>query len=939
MKQNYRMSILLLAGLVFVFSCAKEQADNRKELASGNESEEVQAPAGKAVTVSALLADVVTKVSFDPSFDAVNDKKLESLSLCWESTDKLLVADHDNPGNAALFDLTDGEGTKKAVFSGTAPAGATSYDVSIVHGDITYGSQTQADDGDASHLQLIASKKNISDLSTITFDELNSVLAITALMPEGVAGGIRYVDITAMEADGQTPANIFGTGNSLTIRLDDNTGDDDYLHLFAALPAGDTEIPAGTTLLMHFGAPETAHEVYTRFVTLGSGLTFTAGKLNTINVNASQSDKHAGLPTSDGTSADKAYLIGDKYQMDYLHTAMTSGTTYVKMVDDVDLTGVSWVSLNNASGYDKAVNYDGNGKIISNLNAPLFDDLNGTVSGLTIDQATIDGGSIKTGILANSIKTAASYVNHVNIMNSSVTTTGSSGYSSGLICHITKGATISNVRVSLTNVTGYLVGGVLGFTEAATSLTKSSFIGNGTDSTVATKGVITANGPYAGGLIGSTQTDKPTIVDSCSVLSMKITSAYHRVGGAIGYLKTGSSISNSTVGSSSIPVYVVVTGTAAERSGGFIGEMGGGTVQNGKAYVILTGVKSKIGGFIGQMLGGEVRGCKSYGTVSGPSKIGGFFGEVTGATTITNNESYCSVTATSTYVGGFVGRLAGSVSCSDCSHRTGTVWSSQGGSLDSYVGGFAGYIGDTNEAFTGTVSHCYVSNTIVKGVKYKSDGVTAESSGKYVGGFAGEIGSGVVNDNTGLIEKCCVHASDKSGGQFTGGFAGVSNALVEKCRVSGAFDVTGYANYVGGFIAQQNGHHVQYCYSNAKLRHNDKKYVGGLIGHAANATNVDECYASGSITFTGSTSNNKGTNGGVIGISNQNSTYTKLIRWNDSNYANIVGGQTEIPSGCHVKTSSENNFLSVATSLGWSTDGTIWKYPSGGGIPSLVDVQ
>ena len=320
------------------------------------------------------------------------------------------------------------------------------------------------------------------------------------------------------------------------------------------------------------------------------------------------------------------------------------------------------------------------------------------------------------------------------------------------------------------------------------------------------------------------------------------------------------------------------------------------------------------------------------GTVTGTGKVGGFFGEVNSAVTITGNESSCTVTATKTYVGGFAGRLAGSVSCSNCKHLNGKVSSIYDGANandGSFVGGFAGYIGSTSEAFTGIISGCFVSKAIVEGVKRKAN-QTAESSGSWVGGFAGGIGSSTDANNIGKVEKCGVYASTKAGRYYVGGFAGVSYSTIEKCRVNGNPEITGFGNSIGGFIGYQQGNSVKYCYSNAKIVHNNKSNVGGLIGNTKNTT-IEECYSSGEVERTGTTI------GGVIGVEN-NVIKNKLIRWNHSSNSSIVGGETSVPSGCYVKQSSDNNFKTIATSLGWSTDGSIWNYPTDGTIPTLVGV-
>lgn len=361
-----------------------------------------------------------------------------------------------------------------------------------------------------------------------------------------------------------------------------------------------------------------------------------------------------------------------------------------------------------------------------------------------------------------------------------------------------------------------------------------------------------------------------------------------------------------------------------------------GKVEHCTAAGSVSG-QDRVGGFIGYMKSGTVKDCSTSATVNANQYVGGFFGEVMEATEISGDSSTGVVTGATAYIGGFAGRFAGSVSCSNCKHETGKVSCPKGGSAATYVGGFVGYIGTLTEAFTGTITGCYVNNTIVESVKY--NGSSAESSGTWNGGFAGVIGSQTYADNTGLVEKCGVYNSNKSAGQYFGGFAGVSYSKIEKCKVIGQFTMTGYGNNNGGLVGYQKGGHVKYCYSNATVRHNDKSNVGGLIGYANNTT-VEECYSYGTITSTGGTTKSS-TWGGVIGKADTPYTVSRLIRWNHSSTHNnntIIGNVSGTPSGCYVKTSSDSNFYNTASSLGWSTDGSIWVYPDGGGVPTLKGV-
>ena len=913
MKKNVFVFIVLALAAACVKEAGQDVIDNNAEQAGS---------VGTPITISATLPEEgLTKVAFNPTTEGGKPTKM---ALTWQSSDKLRIFNHEDRNKFDDFTLESGAGTPNATFTGTPTqiVGATSFDVEIVGEVDDYSSQVQAEDGSTSHLKYIAGKKNIADYTgTIVFDEFSSILAITAKMPENVAESIKSVDLTASN-------DIFNGGKTLTITLT-NEGDkdsDNILHFYATLPQGTQTIDAGTTIIARFNAPGTLHTVYTRYIE-NLGGSFDADKLNTININATESGTHAGLTSCDGTTAEKAYLIGDKYQMLAVAAELEPGDTrYFKMIDNVDMGGATWTPLN-PSPFTKAVNFDGNGKKISNLNASLFNDLNGTIVNLTIENAVVNGGSNPAGILANTIKTAASMVDNVDINNSSVTATA---YVGALICNITAAnSSITNVDITNTNVTGTLAGGIIGFPQVVTSISSCNFVGNGTDTEPATKGVITANNQYAGGIIAATTANMAVTISDCTVMAAKIVSSYNKVGGAIGHLRSASSIEGSTVGSVMKPVFIEIP-SIGTIVGGFIGLCEGGTVENCKAITEISATTNYIGGFIGNLNGGSVTGCKSYGTVTGLGYIGGFAGQISAATALSGNESYCNVTATGTYIGGFVGRLVGSVSCSNCKYLNSRVWTNIGNSNESFVGGFAGYIGSKSEAFTGTISNCLVSNATIDSIEYKEDGTTPKSSGSWVGGFAGGIGHATPGNNTGTIQLCRVHNSKPSGGNYTGGFAGVSYAAISKCCSTGGANgqVKGYGASIGGLVGYQYGKSIEYSYSTVNVVTSNKSNVGGLVGQAKTTT-ATECYSTGTV------SGNAATTGGVFGLLTTSSSAVRCIRWNHSNTNKITGLKVDSTedANCAVKTSGDSNFKTFVTDKDWDTGSTIWNY---GNPPSLV---
>lgn len=649
MKKNLKSIFSAIAAFAVVLSCSKvEGPDNFNDETSGT------------VTISATLSDVLTKVAFTPSYG--NDGKPESLALAWETGDKLRVYDHADKTKYEDFELTaESVGQKTGYFTGVLPV-AESYDVEVINGETDYAVQIQPADGVTSSLKYMASASAVSDINSLTFTDYSSVLAITAKLPEGVAAAVASVDITASEA-------IFNAGKTLTVSLTEkgDAGEDGILNLYANLPQGDQQIPEGTTLLVHFNAPDTDHTVYTRYVELGAQ-TLTAGKLNTVNINATESDMHAGVVASDGSSAEKAYLIGDKYQMQAMKSLMVAGQTiYFKMVDDVDLTGVTWTPLNDADPYDKAINFDGDSHIVSNLSIegaeiayPSFvGNLNGSVNNVTFDKAEIDTGSQKGGVVAGSIGNGDNSGNcsKVTITNSTITSTGMAGALAALANYI---GTLSECKVINTSVTstGARVGGVIG------SLVKSTVISNCCTENV----TITSSSYYAGGLVG--QFDGGGTISGChstGSVESKVSGNYSRSGGLIGYLIDGT-VENSYSSCS-------VSSTQGRYLGGLVGQIDKGKISKSYAAGNVNATGHYSGGLVGLSNGSvEVSECYATGAVGGSTnnRRGGLVGNVDkGTITISNCYATGDIISKS-YSGGFIGgnEAAGTVNVTNSYTRS-----------------------------------------------------------------------------------------------------------------------------------------------------------------------------------------------------------------------------------------------------------------------------
>jgi len=745
--------------------------------------------AGEVVTISATLSDQLTKVAFDPTYAS---GKPTNLALTWEEGDQIRVYNHADRTQYQDFTLDPSyAGAKKGIFTGTAIS-ASSYDVEVINGAFDYASQTQPADGATTGLKYMASASDIADYATIEFANFSSVLAITAKMPSvAAAAAVKSVDITASE-------NIFNGGNALTITLTTPGSDDDILNLFATLPVGNQAVPAGTTLMVRFNAPETEHTVYTRYIELGaSALTFTANKLNTINVNASQSDQHAGLTSCDGTTAAKAYLIADPYQVAAINGLATNGsTTFFKLIDDVDMTGVTHNHINTASGYNQIVNFNGNNKTISNLKKDFFYVLKGSVYDLTLDNSNVTA----RGILAEYIQGSGNVISNVTVSNGKVTS--SSSNVGGMVGRINSGtsgqttATFTNCTVSGTNVKGSgVVGGFIGFADELVSISGCKYTG----------GTVEASGQYCGGFLGSTA-DKASVISNCQVENATVKSTRTddaRVGGFVGLSQFSVQIKGCTVGTDAQKVIVNTAEPASGKvlnAGGFVGVNYGTITKNGdvrsKAYVNVVsantlGQQINIGGFVG-FHRGTIEYCDADVDMS----------EIQGQ-----------------YIGGFSGYMPSDDGMADNCTVKGSVRG------NNYTGGFVGVI---DKALS--ITNCQVLEGTV---------VVGQST---AGGFAAQIKAGVVED-------CSAHVDLRCRGGNDGGFVGaLTGGTVQRCSSAGTLSqIEGSNNVFGGFAGYVNGVDLTKCSSTVNISV-ARNYIGGLIGDFQTANTVSECFYNGTIS-------------------------------------------------------------------------------------------
>lgn len=680
MKRIVIRSLIIVASVIAAISCTKE--GNAPDQASGN-----QPVAGKSFTISATLSDALTKVTFTPGTNGSGQPKM---ALTWEAGDKLRVVNHADPTNYSDFDLAPSSvGNKEGKFTGT-PVVADFYDVWVIHPNVE-AVQTQASDGDASHIEYIAQANGIAsaNLSNIVLTDISSVLGIQAKFPSGVAETINSVKL-------KSSGDIFFGGKTLTIDID-TPGDadgDDILNLYATLPMGDQAIAAGTELLVKFYSNDSNHTVYTRYVELPAS-TFSSSSLNNIKLNAVNSGSYANASTDAIGTSTNPYLIGDKYQLLAVADKLEpDATRYFKMIDDVDMDGISWSYLNTASPYNQLIDFDGNGKTISNLGGTMFYVFKGAVRNLTLDSSSVTAGTHK-GVFATYIQGTNNTLTNVKIQNVA-SFEGSSGNCGGMVGRINSGSdgyptvtfdgcVVSNVPV---NSGGTSAGGFIGSVEAKVVMDNCTYTGANVTNTSKT-----SDKGYAGGLIGFASAE--VSITGSKVVNAKI-AGYDAIGGMIGNINSGG-FGNLT----SCSVKADVSGR--NYIGGFIGR-----------ERIASGVTIAISKCSFESYEDGVSGTNQY--------VGGIIGNQYGSGTVTIENSYVNspVIATDAWAGGISGNhYNGTLTIGRC-YVMGSVSAKYG------AGGIVGQVRVANL----TINPCAVYVSSISATATDSD--PHESSGTIV---------------------------------------------------------------------------------------------------------------------------------------------------------------------------------------------------------------
>lgn len=622
MKKYFSSAVMAAAAFMLAFtSCTKieEATDNSVPTPDGDTT----VPSTELVTMTVSIPEEgFTKVSFTPD---VNEEGKPIVKLAWEDTDVLII----NEKEFAIDPESISDDGKTAKFKGEDPGdGPYTITYTNVSGDMN--AQTQSSDNNTDHLGYAAT---LADVDTYTSVQFNSewaeehngtfsqsgVLHVQAKLPTAaIADAVKKVVI-------RTKENVLNGSNAIAVTLAEAgvEGNGQVINVYATL-AQEAPLLADTELFFDFQIDaEKSYKKYTAYRKLDAEKILASGSLNEFKINCDKINVSAG-PADNGT-ADAPYLIADQNQMNAIHGKLTSTKKYYRMIDDIDMTGISWSPLMTAGS--ELIDFDGGNHTLANISAPsanyvsIFGLLTGRVANLTIDNATITPGGQRAGVLASYIGTGtgAGVVSKVTITNSNVGTSTNKGtFYCGILAsyvnnHNTEisDVTIDNCSVYSTNTTG----GMIATTNNKTASYANCHINNST----------VVGGNYTGGFVGLAS----GTYSNCSV-NADVTGG-HQTGGFAGHTSAITAINQCyTAGS--------VAGT--NNVGGFIGWAQYSLTMNNCYSVANVGSSSsragnRVGGLVGHYTKNGVSNagpCSisnsfAAGDIYAASPVGGLIGQ------------------------------------------------------------------------------------------------------------------------------------------------------------------------------------------------------------------------------------------------------------------------------------------------------------------------
>ncbi len=502
---GYRAAAAALLCLSLTLSCQK---DSLEEATSPVEK-------GKAgtMTVSAVIPEGMEDV------EKVSLSYLTSggLGLGWQAGDAIRIIGDNNE----VFTIQDGFTAHSAEFSGNRVSG-NSFDVyypskynetHFIQGR-DYTGQTQAGNDDTAHLEYNALLCGVNSLENISFSAdwasahggsflQNGAILFWLQLPDAIS----TVSKVVLSADDEIFYSTNDSGSatatlSLNLSGVDVSADNHILRAYMMTSWQSVVTTAATTFTVDVYTGEA--EYYRRSFQPGA-MTIPGGRLNTIQLNNSGWTRYDNTKGA-GTQNDP-YKIEDLDDLKRMKSQLIQyQTVYFSLEADIDMASVeNWTPLNNGDpDYDRYIDFEGNGHIISNLKcsgkpyASFFGVLHGAcrnVGFVNADVSSTNAGGILAGYLG--LRNPANEYNIGKVDNCFTTGSVSGGPVGGIVGYIGGhyGEDWGYVRnsysaasVSASGVTGGVVG---------------SLINKGEVSNCYSCGTVSSTGNFAGGVIGA----------------------------------------------------------------------------------------------------------------------------------------------------------------------------------------------------------------------------------------------------------------------------------------------------------------------------------------------------------------------------------------------------------------------------------------------------
>lgn len=446
--KTYRF-IIALSAVIAAFSCAKEPG---KELPS---------PDG-LVTIRACIPQ--TRAGAQQGF-----------SWVWAEGDHLTVV--NEAGESQVFNIKSGFSSSSAEFVGKAVEGEkfTILFPDADAGAYDWSKQVQDGNGSIAHLRYAATLKDVNDYMTFSFSDdwaathggslsQNGVLKLTIALPDTVTK-VTNVAVSAEEA------LFYGSNADAKVKklsLDLTNTVPDSKHCVTAWMStswNEATVAAGTTLTV---AVKTAGVTIEKDVLFTSEGVLKTGKVNTFDIDNTGWAQPSHYASGKGT-AEAPWVIKTPAQIEYMKDDLADGAIrYFKLGADIDMTGINWTPLNADSGYNKQIDFDGDGHTISNFScsadkyAGFFAVLYGNLRNVKFVNAKITATTAGTGILGGYGGTDGKpcTVSHVEVQGSITSSAGSIGGLFGNVREATIECCSADVIIETSN--GTCCGGLFG---------------------------------------------------------------------------------------------------------------------------------------------------------------------------------------------------------------------------------------------------------------------------------------------------------------------------------------------------------------------------------------------------------------------------------------------------------------------------------------------